>query len=250
MTYCPRHPSKLTHEAVQEAATAPKTSAARYRATAFDGDVCGPFSPDQGHFGRGPIMDSVEALEEEQAIAHERSDLTAEDHAKIKAALHGPIPSYAVVRRMDDHDLPALRSAVMREACDGDCNHSPAGEWHKTECPMFVAPKAPPTLPTSALARKELPLATGLLDYFPAALVAVAGLSRVGNEQHNPGKPLHWDRSKSGDEADALLRHFVERGTIDTDGLRHSTKVAWRALALLQKELEDAGLAPLSRGSR
>lgn len=107
-----------------------------------------------------------------------------------------------------------------------------------------------PSLPTSALARKELPLATGLLDYFPAALVAVAGLSRVGNEQHNPGKPLAWDRAKSGDEADALLRHFLDRGLIDTDGLRHSTKVAWRALALLQKELEAAGLAPLSRGSR
>lgn len=107
-----------------------------------------------------------------------------------------------------------------------------------------------PSLPTSALARKELPLATGLLDYFPAALVAVAGLSRVGNEQHNPGKPLAWDRAKSGDEADALLRHFLDRGLIDTDGLRHSTKVAWRALALLQKELEEAGLAPLSRGSR
>jgi hypothetical protein len=105
------------------------------------------------------------------------------------------------------------------------------------------------SLPTSALARKELPLASGLLDYFPAALIAVAGLSRIGNEQHNPGQPMHWARAKSGDEADALLRHLVDRGTIDTDGLRHSTKVAWRALALLQKELEEAGLAPLSRGS-
>jgi hypothetical protein len=106
------------------------------------------------------------------------------------------------------------------------------------------------SLPTSPLARKELPLTTGLLDYFPAALIAVAGLSRVGNEQHNPGEPMHWARGKSGDEADALLRHLVDRGTIDTDGIRHSTKVAWRALAMLQKELEGAGLAPLSRGSR
>jgi hypothetical protein len=30
----------------------------------------------------------------------------------------------------------------------------------------------------------------------------------------------------------------MERGTLDTDGVRHSTKVAWRALAMLQKELE------------
>ncbi len=87
--------------------------------------------------------------------------------------------------------------------------------------------------------RKEIPAATGFIDYFPLAVLEVAKLSRVGNEQHNPGKPLHWDRSKSGDESDALMRHFIERGTVDTDGVRHSTKVAWRAMALLQKELED-----------
>lgn len=97
------------------------------------------------------------------------------------------------------------------------------------------------SLPTVPIARKGIPLCTGVLDYFPDALAAVAECSRMGNEQHNPGKPLHWDRSKSGDEADALLRHLVERGSIDTDGIRHSAKLAWRALALLQKEIEAAG---------
>lgn len=96
------------------------------------------------------------------------------------------------------------------------------------------------TLPTNAQKRKAIPVATGFVDYFPDAMAAVAELSRVGNDQHNPGKPLHWDRSKSGDESDALMRHFLERGTIDTDGIRHSAKVAWRAMAMLQKELEDA----------
>ena len=95
------------------------------------------------------------------------------------------------------------------------------------------------TLPTNAKERKNVPIATGVIDYFPDAIVAVAELSRVGNEQHNPGKPLHWDRSKSGDESDALMRHFIERGTVDSDGVRHSTKVAWRALANLQKEIEN-----------
>lgn len=93
-------------------------------------------------------------------------------------------------------------------------------------------------LPTDAAKRKNVPIASGVIDYFPDALAAVAELSRVGGEQHNPGKPLFWDRSKSGDESDALMRHFLERGTVDTDGVRHSAKVAWRALALLQKELE------------
>lgn len=104
-------------------------------------------------------------------------------------------------------------------------------------------------LPTDAQARKAIPLATGLLDYFPSALVAVAALSAKGNDQHSPGKPLHWDRAKSGDEADALMRHLMQRGTVDTDGVLHSTKVAWRALAMLQKELEAAG-APVARGAR
>lgn len=102
-----------------------------------------------------------------------------------------------------------------------------------------------PNLPTDPTARKYAPVATGVIDYFPDALVAIAALSRIGNEQHNPGKPLHWDRSKSGDESDALMRHFIERGTTDTDGARHSTKVAWRALAMLQKELEAARAAEM-----
>jgi hypothetical protein len=98
----------------------------------------------------------------------------------------------------------------------------------------------PPHLPASASARKDTPIASGVIDYFPDALVAIAQLSFIGNKQHNPGHPLHWARGKSTDEADALLRHFLDRGTVDSDGVRHTTKVAWRALALLQKELEDA----------
>lgn len=89
--------------------------------------------------------------------------------------------------------------------------------------------------------RKGIPIATGFIDYFPDAIAAVARLSQVGNDQHNPGEPLRWNREKSGDESDALMRHFLERGTVDTDGVRHSAKVAWRALALLQKELEAEG---------
>lgn len=87
--------------------------------------------------------------------------------------------------------------------------------------------------------RKRRPLATGVLDYFPDALMEVAYCSWVGNEQHNPGEPLHWAKEKSTDEPDALLRHLKDRGTIDSDGVRHSAKVAWRALAMLQREIES-----------
>lgn len=101
-------------------------------------------------------------------------------------------------------------------------------------------------LPDEAKERKTYPIASGVLDYFPDAIAAVSHVSFVGNEQHNPGHALFWDRSKSGDESDALMRHFIHRGTVDKDGLRHSAKVAWRALALLQKEIENAVHSPSS----
>lgn len=93
-------------------------------------------------------------------------------------------------------------------------------------------------LPKDAAERKQHPIARGLLDYFPDACAEVAHVSFVANEQHNPGEPMHWAKEKSTDEADALVRHLLERGTLDSDGLRHSAKVAWRGLALLQRELE------------
>ena len=94
-------------------------------------------------------------------------------------------------------------------------------------------------IPDDPAERKTHPVASGVCDYFPDALAAIAHVSYVGNEQHNPGQKLHWDRAKSTDESDALMRHFLQRGTKDKDGLRHSAKMAWRALALLQKEIEN-----------
>ncbi len=99
------------------------------------------------------------------------------------------------------------------------------------------------TRETNAQARKETPVFSGVLKYFPDALAEVARVSKAGNDQHNPGQPLHWDRSKSGDEYDACTRHLLDRAAgdeFDTDGQRHMAKVAWRALAALQKEIEGA----------
>jgi len=95
-------------------------------------------------------------------------------------------------------------------------------------------------LPTDVKERKETPIYSGVLMYFPKAMAAVAACSYIANEQHNPGTKMHWDRAKSGDELDALTRHLLEAGTMDTDGILHSTKVAWRALANLEKEIEGA----------
>lgn len=98
--------------------------------------------------------------------------------------------------------------------------------------------------------RKRIPMCSGVLDYFPAALAEVAKLSFRGNEKHNPGEPLHWARDKSTDHADCIVRHLKDRGQVDPEtGLSHSVALAWRALALLQEELEAAG-AEKARGAR
>lgn len=98
-------------------------------------------------------------------------------------------------------------------------------------------------------ARKASPIARGLLDYFPAACADVARLSLIGNEKHNPGEPMHWAREKSTDQADCIVRHLIDRGTIDPeDGILHDTKVAWRALANLQLAIEKLRAEGVSYG--
>lgn len=152
--------------------------------------------------------------------------------------------------------LEQTEAAQRREFLGGDRTYVPVSQWPTCEihpkqsyhpgtrcilCAREVPPfvSRPRLFPTEATTRKKIPMVRGLLDYFPDALIAVAALSAVGNEQHHPGTVVHWDRSKSTDEADSCVRHLMERGTVDTDGQRHSAKAAWRALALLQREIES-----------
>ena len=94
--------------------------------------------------------------------------------------------------------------------------------------------------PEDSAERKQYPMYSALLAYFPAALAKVAHHSYLGNEKHNPGQPLHHDRAKSGDEADALVRHLMEGDYVG---------MAWRALSLLQKHCEANG-APIAPAAR
>lgn len=98
--------------------------------------------------------------------------------------------------------------------------------------------------------RNELPMAEGLLDYFPNALAEVARLSFKATQQHHPDAEMHWDRSKSTDHANKIVRHLIDRGKRDDRGERHSAMLAWRALANLQEELERDLDLPPSRASR
>lgn len=83
-------------------------------------------------------------------------------------------------------------------------------------------------LPTNSAERKTFPVYSGFVKYFPNAIAAVSHHSWVGNRQHHPDKPLHWDMDKSSDELDALMRHILEE---DWEA------VAWRAMSNLERKL-------------
>lgn len=123
------------------------------------------------------------------------------------------------------------------------------------DTPPTGAPR--PTLPEDSQARKNIPIVTGCLDYFPAAMAALAAHSKMGNDKHNPGEPLHHARGKSMDHADCIGRHLIDRGTKYTEmvngkpvEVRHSVALLWRAAALVQEELEREEGAPLPRGAK
>lgn len=84
-------------------------------------------------------------------------------------------------------------------------------------------------LPQDPQKRKEIPIYSGFIKYFPDAIVEVTKLSVAGSKQHHPDANLHWDKSKSKDELDAMMRHLLEKDY---------ASVAWRAMANLQRELE------------
>lgn len=109
-----------------------------------------------------------------------------------------------------------------------------------------------PVLPTDSEARKRIPIFSGVLNYFPLALAAVARLSKMGNDKHNPGEPLGWSRNKSTDHLDCIARHLLDAETFDAETQEYldAMAMAWRALAHLQG-LEEKRLGkPMSRGSR
>ena len=86
-------------------------------------------------------------------------------------------------------------------------------------------------LPTDAKERKSIPVYTGFIKYFPNAIAAIAKVSLEGGLQHGQtAETLFWDRDKSKDELDAMMRHVLEEDW---------AQVGWRAMANLEKKLEE-----------
>ena len=127
----------------------------------------------------------------------------------------------------------------MSQICHCGCGRTMAEIFDAQAVQAHSRPKNG-LFPEDSDARKTYPIYGGLLAYFPSALAAVAHHSYVSNNKHNPNQPLHHDRAKSGDEADALVRHLMEGDYVG---------MAWRALSLLQKDLEAKG-APIAPAAR
>lgn len=105
------------------------------------------------------------------------------------------------------------------------------------------------SLPEDADERNSYPMAEGCLYYFPNALAEVSKISHAGNEQHNPGQPMHWSRGKSTDHANKIIRHLVDAGREDEASIAHAANCAWRALALLQEKIERVRNVPMPKNA-
>lgn len=121
------------------------------------------------------------------------------------------------------------------------------------------------TLPVDSAERKDYPIYTGCVRYFPAALAGVAKHSKEGNDKHNPGEPMHHSRGKSSDHADCIQRHhfdlgdllaWIERNQLEDHEdaidqvLDEVNAMSWRVLALSQELHERFGRAPLAPGAK
>ena len=104
-------------------------------------------------------------------------------------------------------------------------------------------------LPEDSAERKNYPIITGFLDYFPDAVAELARLAKYGNDKHNPGERLHWSREKANDHVDCIGRHLIDRGRQDDAGFYHDVMIAWRAMANLQLHMERRLGLPPARGT-
>ena len=96
-----------------------------------------------------------------------------------------------------------------------------------------------PALPADSAERKQYPVYSGFIAYFPHAIAEVSHRSWQGNEQHHPGTAMHWDMDKSKDERDCEMRHMIDALLAPSAEVKKEELVAkaWRAMADLERYL-------------
>lgn len=152
----------------------------------------------------------------------------------------------------------------MRDDFYSDVERIKRGEMTAPAQPIYPPARAPDKEVAGALAknapfvplahadskqRKMMPVVSGVLDYFPDAISAVAYVSYLGNQKHNPGEALHWARGKSDDHIDCLGRHLLSRDGVDQDGIMEFAEMVWRAMAALQLHIEKVHNLPAPPGA-
>lgn len=173
-------------------------------------------------------------------------DITPKEWDRVRATGHPTFEEY--MKRLDSKfvydSTENYGKEVTTDAGDfADCWNEAIREWRATVATkesqealekeqekQGYQPIVPCKLPEDAKERKAIPVYTGFVNYFPRAIAEVAKISLVGGIQHGQtAETLHWDRPKSGDELDAMMRHILDKDW---------AQVAWRAMANLEKYLE------------
>lgn len=116
------------------------------------------------------------------------------------------------------------------------------------------------TLPTDSAIRKDVPIYSGFIVYFPAAIAGAAKVSVAGVKQHGLAQLGH-NRGKSADHPDCVFRHMMDaadllasrrRGPVteseeDIDRiLTEASQAVWRVCAWSQELHEKFGRAPMA----
>lgn len=150
---------------------------------------------------------------------------------RAKSNLYYPLSIQSIFRKGDELTVIKYEeNNENRAVCVGNGNES---VWASIDDVEII---------DADLSRKETPVYSGFMKYFPKAIREVSRVSYNATQQHHPTKEMHWDKGKSKDHLDSMIRHLLDvtdNNTEDGDKKEALAKVAWRAMAELEIYLES-----------
>lgn len=157
---------------------------------------------------------------------------------------------------VEGYDIGDMVTDALQEVVDKDDPIAKGAEWLNAHDEMEKmrrgmhpdTPEGGQVFPAGDAERLDYPIFEGLLDYFPHACAEVAKHSKIGNDQHNPGEPMHWAKEKSIGRGNKIVRHLVDGWRMAMCGsdretvIRHFAAMTWRANELLERYI--TGMPP------